>query len=97
MSNTIALHARYKFYYISSPSSVKQQREMNKDLRFSGGRRYTKKEGSLSYLERCSCQFNSWIKGERGGGGVVSKETAVLRQWGGERNVWFINRVDNER
>ena len=27
--------------------------------------------------------------------GLVSKETAVLRRWGVERNVWFINRVDN--
>ena len=25
---------------------------------------------------------------------VVSKETVVLRRWGGERNVWFINRVE---
>ena len=27
--------------------------------------------------------------------GLVSKETAVLRRWGVETNVWFINRVDN--
>ena len=27
--------------------------------------------------------------------GIVSTETAVLRQWGVETNVWFINRVDN--
>ena len=25
----------------------------------------------------------------------VSKDTAVLRPWGEETNVWFINRVDN--
>ena len=28
--------------------------------------------------------------------GLVSKETAVLRQWGVETNVWFINRVGKE-
>ena len=27
--------------------------------------------------------------------GLVSKENAVLRRWGVETNVWFINRVDN--
>ena len=27
--------------------------------------------------------------------GLVSKETAVLGWWGGETNVWFVNRVDN--
>ena len=25
---------------------------------------------------------------------LVSKETVVLRRWGVEKNVWFINRVD---
>ena len=28
-------------------------------------------------------------------GVVVSKQTAVLHQWGIETIVWFINRVDN--
>ena len=28
---------------------------------------------------------------------LVSKETAVLRRWGVETNVWFINRVENEK
>ena len=27
--------------------------------------------------------------------GLLSKEAAVLRLWGVETNVWFINRVDN--
>ena len=27
--------------------------------------------------------------------GLVSKETAVMRRWGVETNVWFINRDDN--
>ena len=27
--------------------------------------------------------------------GLVSKETAVMRRWGLETNVWFIKRVDN--
>ena len=27
--------------------------------------------------------------------GLFYKETAVLRQWGVETNVWFINRVDS--
>ena len=27
--------------------------------------------------------------------GLISKETVVLRHWGVETNVWFINRVDN--
>ena len=26
---------------------------------------------------------------------LVSKETVVLRRWGVETNVWFINRVGN--
>ena len=30
MSRTIALHVRYKSWYISLPSSAKQQREMTK-------------------------------------------------------------------
>ena len=36
--------------------------------------------------------FCKWVRGD---GGVVSIETVVLRRWGVETNVWFINRVDN--
>ena len=35
MSKTIAVHVRYKFLYISLPSSTKQQREMAKYCVFS--------------------------------------------------------------
>ena len=33
-----------------------------------------------------------YVVGERG---LVFKETVVLRLWGVETNVWFINRVEN--
>ena len=43
--------------------------------------------------------FFSWGGGGGGrwgaGGRLVSKETAVLRQWGVETNVWFTNSADN--
>ena len=33
--------------------------------------------------------FFKWIRR------LVSIETGALRRWGVEKNVWFINRVDN--
>ena len=53
MSKTIAVRVRYKFLYISLPSSEKQQREMTKFCMSSterGGRRLVFRIGVVEYL-----------------------------------------------
>ena len=61
MSKTMTLHVRYTFWYISFPSSAKQQREMTSFKFFFFGRTGTHRVNfsSLTGLERHPCEFSS--------------------------------------